>query len=182
MRRSRKHYEAPVRPWEEGRMAEESALVRKYGLKTLRELWRAESILRRYRRAARRLLGSHGPVREKQERELLAALHRRALLEEGASLDDVLSLTIENLLERRLQTQVVRRGLARAPTQARQIIVHGHIALGERRARVPGLLLERGQEGTLAYFPASPLSNDLHPARSALRATPAAEGGGAEEE
>lgn len=179
MRRSRKHYETPVRPWEAGRMAEESALVRKYGLKTMRELWRADSVLRRYRRVARKLLGSHGPVREKQEREVLAALHRRGILKEGATLDDVLSLTIEDLLERRLQTQAVRRGLARSMTQARQLVVHGHVAVGGRKARVPSLLLERGQEEALAYSPASPLANDLHPARPTGKAAPAAgdEGG-----
>jgi small subunit ribosomal protein S4 len=163
-------------------MAEEAALVRKYGLKTLRELWRVQSVLRRYRRVARELLGSHGPSRETQEREVVAALHRRGILKEGASLDDVLSLNIEDLLERRLQTQVVRRGLARSMTQARQLIVHGHIALGGRRARVPSLQVERGQEETLAYSPASPLTNDLHPVRVAAKAAPAAEAGpGAEE-
>lgn len=178
MRRSRKHYETPVRPWEEGRMVEEAAMVRQYGLKTMRELWRADSILRRYRRVARKLLGSHGPVRERQEREVLAALHRRSILKEGAPLDDVLSLTIEDLLERRLQTQVVRRGLARSMTQARHLIAHGHIAVDGRRVRVPSLLLEREQEETLAYFPASPLTNDLHPARPVAKAAP---GGGAGE-
>ena len=151
-------------------------MVRKYGLKTMRELWRAESILRRYRRVARKLLGSHGPVRERQEKEVLAALHRRGILKEGATLDDLLSLTIENLMERRLQTQTVRRGLAKSMTQARQLIVHGHVALGGRKVRVPSLLVEQGQEESLAYSPASPLTNDLHPARPATRAT-----GGAEE-
>lgn len=181
MRRSRKHYETPVRPWEAGRMAEEASMVRNYGLKTLRELWRAESILRRYRRAARKLLASHGPVRQRQEREILSALQRRGLLKEGATLDSVLSLTLADLLERRLQTQVVRRGLARSMKQARKLIVHGHIALAGRRVRVPGLLLERGQEENLAYFPTSPLANELHPARPSAKAAAAATGGEAEE-
>lgn len=180
MRRSRKHYETPTRPWEEGRIAEEAALVRKYGLKSRRELWRAEFLLRKYRRVARRLLGSRTTAQERGEAEVLAALRRKGLLEEGATLDDVLSLTVENILERRLQTQVWRRGLARSPTQARQLITHGHIALGGRRVRVPGVLVEPGQEGTLAYSPTSPLNQELHPARPSASAaapeTPVGEG------
>jgi len=51
------------------RITEENDLVRKYGLKNKREIWRAKTALSGYRRQARSLLGSSGEtVREKTKR------------------------------------------------------------------------------------------------------------------
>ena len=49
-KRPRKKYETPRNPWREDRLREELVLVGEYGLRNKRELWRAASILRRYRR------------------------------------------------------------------------------------------------------------------------------------
>jgi small subunit ribosomal protein S4 len=67
------------------------------------------------------------------------------------TLDDVLSLTIENLLERRLQTLVWKRGLAKSPYQARQMISHGHIALNQRRITIPSYIVSPSEEGSLSF-------------------------------
>ena len=61
--------------------------------------------------------------RVKREGELMGSLERSGLLKANATLDDVLSLSIEELLERRLQTIVWRQNLANTIGQARQFII-----------------------------------------------------------
>ena len=107
---------------------------------------------------------------------------------EGAGLDDVLALDVEAVLQRRLQTLVYVKGLANTPRQARQFIVHGHMAVGPRRVDIPGYLVRREEEDAIVYDPRSPVASDLHPARPGAPASetplgPAApEAGGGEGE
>ncbi|MGB9176739.1 MAG: 30S ribosomal protein S4, partial [Methanoregula sp.] len=75
---------------------------------------------------------------------------------------DVLSLKVQTQLERRLQSVVYRRGLARSPKQARQLITHGHIAIHGRRVNIPGYHVTRMDEGQIAYYGTSPLVSDSH--------------------
>ena len=53
-----KSYETPKHPWQEARMAAEVQLVKAYGLRNKREVWKAASMLRMYRSEARKLLAS----------------------------------------------------------------------------------------------------------------------------
>jgi len=92
---------------------------------------------------------------------------------EGAGLDDVLALDVEAVLQRRLQTLVYVKGLANTPRQARQFIVHGHMAVGPRRVDIPGYLVRREEEDAIVYDPRSPVANDLHPARPGAPASEA---------
>jgi len=80
------------------------------------------------------------------------------VIPEGGTLDDVLGLSLEALLERRLQSIVAKRGLAKTPHQARQYIVHGHISVGGRRIRVPSYLVGRLEEPTVAFTASSKLA------------------------
>lgn len=163
-------------------MAEETELQRTYGLANKREIWRTESLLRKYRRAARAHLAAHGGAVERESREITATLQRKGLLPPGAGLDAILGLTANDFLERRLQTQVTRRGLATTMAQARQLIVHGHISVGGRRVRVPSYLVDREEEASITYDPHSPVAHELHPIRARPRtaAPAAAVPGGAE--
>ncbi|UCF09190.1 MAG: 30S ribosomal protein S4 [Thermoplasmata archaeon] len=165
---SRRKYDTPSHPWQGTRIKEENELLKKYGLKNKRELWKAQSTLRNYRGQARDLLARlrYGDVHAEMEmKDLLAKLANLGLLPDNATLDDVLALELEKLLERRLQTQVYLKGLAFTPNQARQLIVHGHANIGERKVTVPGYLVKRNEEGRIAYNPYSPLAHELHPAR-----------------
>lgn len=162
MRRFRKTYEVPRKKWEHERMEREAQIIKSYGLKNKREVWKAESILRKYRRQARDLLARPS---EQKEKELLGCLQRLGVIGKDATLDSVLELTVENFLERRLQTLVHRRGLASTIDQARQFIVHGHIAIGDRRVTVPGYLVSVDEENEIRYWDGSPLKDELHPLR-----------------
>jgi len=83
-------------------------------------------------------------------------------------------LTVEDILERRLQTIVFRKGLAKTIHQARQLITHGHIAIGNQRVTVPSYLVTREEEELVNYAPDSPLANPSHPLRQMIAVAPAA--------
>ncbi len=166
---SRKKYETPKHPWEADRIKEEWDLKKKYGLKNKREIWKAKSILINFRAQARKLqarLRYGDEQAEIQQKQLFGKLQRLGILsEENSTLDSVLSLSIEDVLRRRLQTVVYLKGLARTPKQARQFIIHGHISIGERRITIPGYLVRKEEEDSIDYYKFSPLANELHPMR-----------------
>ena len=70
-----------------------------------------------------------------------------------------------NLLSRRLQTLTYLKGLANTPNQARQLVIHGHIAIGNRKITVPSYMVSKDEENEIGYTPISPLKDTLHPAR-----------------
>lgn len=146
MKRQRKKYSRPLHPWDKTRMDAEDALLKKYGLRRKKEIWKMAAVLRGWRRQARRLLALSGRQAELETRQLLERLRKFGLVGENATLDDVLSLTLEDLLERRLQTVLFRKGMARTPRQARQLIVHGHVSIGGQKVRVPSYLVSTEEE------------------------------------
>ncbi len=166
---SRRKYETPAHPWEGERIKEENELLMKYGLKNKQELWRAQSMIRSLREQSRELqarIRTGDPQAKIETDQLLARCSRLAILpEEGATLNDVLLLNTESLLQRRLQTMVYHKGLAYTPKQARQFIVHGHAAVGGRKVTIPGYLVKRGEEDKINYHETSPIANELHPVR-----------------
>jgi small subunit ribosomal protein S4 len=158
-----KFYETPNHPYQGERIAEESDLLSRYGLKNKEEFWRAQSELRSYRREARRLLGQ---TETATGEEFLARLKRYGVLSEEESLDDVLSLDVTDVLERRLQTVVYRKGLANTAGQARQFVSHGHITIDGRRVTEPSYKVEVTEEDDVAIDETSELADELHPARA----------------
>ena len=167
-KRLRKQYKTPLYPWRKEIQEAELQLVGTYGLRNKHELWRHHSQLTKFRIIARTLLAKTATERAKLEKELLNKLYRLGITAEKATIDDVLDLSIENLLERRLQTHILRLGLAKSPQQARQFITHGHITINERRVTIPSYLVLRGEEKTIKYSPASPLAKPDHITRKAL--------------
>lgn len=149
MKRQKKKYEKPRRPWDRTRIEAEKKLKQNYGLRRKKEIWRAESILRNYRRQARNLAAKKDKEKEKI---LIEKLVKIGLLNPNADLDDVLVLTVENLLERRLQTLTFKKGIARTARQARQLIVHGHVAIDGRRVRWPGTIVPVSEEGKIKFY------------------------------
>ncbi len=145
-KRPRKQYETPSHPWKADRLTAELQLIGEYGLRNKRELWRAQTILRKIRTHARKLFGLMGEERAREERILIDRLYRMGLIEENATADDVLKLTVRDILERRLQTVVHKLGLARTIYQARQLIVHGHVYVSDRKVRSPSYHVMRGEE------------------------------------
>jgi len=111
-----------------------------------REIWKAETLIRKYRRLARLVVATKD---KKMERGLMEKLEKLGILEKSAGLDDVLGLTVEDILGRRLQTIVFKRGLANTPKEARQMIVHGHVKIGGRKASYPSYLVPKNEESKI---------------------------------
>jgi len=165
---SRKKYETPSHPWQEDRIKAENELVKKYGLKNKKEVWKARTKLRTFRGQTRELLAkvkSEDVQGKKESEQLIVHLNRLNILPPNSSLDDVLALDIESVLSRRLQTLSYLKGLANTPDQARQLIIHGHIAISDRRVTIPGYMVTKDEEEQIGYTKDSPLNDAMHPAR-----------------
>jgi small subunit ribosomal protein S4 len=170
--KNRKSYNTPKHPWQAARMAGEVELVKSYGLRNKKEVWKAHSGLKKYRELARKLLAEsakgklEGSLKNDAD-NILNRMKRYGLLKTDAVLDDILSLDVTTFLDRRLQTQVHKQGLANTMKQARQFIVHGHISIEGRKVTVPGYFVSKDEELKLDYYGDSPLSGESHPSRPA---------------
>jgi small subunit ribosomal protein S4 len=168
-KKQRKKYATPRHPWRRDQLDVELRLMGEYGLRNKRELWRYKTMLSEMRGIARSLLAKSGSEREKSERDFLSRLRKMGLAGETTSIDDTLDLDIRDLLERRLQTIVFRGGLAGSPSQARQLISHGHVAVGEHVVTVPGYLVAKADDERVNYATESALAKSDHPARQSLK-------------
>ncbi len=148
-KKPRKTFSRPKNPWRSEQLAQELYLVGTYGLRNKRELWKTQGDLSNVRKQARHLLAASAEVRAKDGKKLLDSLTRRGLVSEGVALDDVLNLSVEDFLGRRLQTLIYKKGAAVSPLQARQLIVHGHVKLGKRFIDIPGYQVTAEEEGTI---------------------------------
>jgi len=167
-----KHYNTPSHPWQKVRIEEERTLIHQYGLKNKKEIWKANTKIRSMRRQARKLTATSGDEQAQKEKNLLLSkLNRLGMLDQESGLEDVLRMTPENILDRRLQTQVYLQGLASTAKQARQLIIHGHISVEGAVTRVPGMLVTKLQEKNITYSPSSALNSDLHPVRPGAQKT-----------
>jgi small subunit ribosomal protein S4 len=166
---SRRSYDTPSHPWQGERIKAEVVLVNQFGLKNKTEVWKAQSILRNFRKQARELqaLLRTGDAQAKRESDaLLRKCGRMGVLPmEGSTLNDVLVLSEEDILGRRLQTIVFEKGMASTVKQARQMIVHGHVFMNGHRVTVPGYIVLRDEEPSIEYAPASPFTDEMHPMR-----------------
>ncbi|KAL3877291.1 hypothetical protein ACJMK2_035022 [Sinanodonta woodiana] len=127
-----KTYTTPRRPYEKERLDQELKLIGEYGLRNKREVWRVKYTLAKMRKSARELLtlDEKDGKRLFEGNALLRRLVRIGVLDEGKmKLDYVLGLKLEDFLERRLQTQVFKLGLAKSIHHARILIRQRHIRL-----------------------------------------------------
>jgi small subunit ribosomal protein S4 len=167
-----KSYETPKHPWQALRLAEEVGYVKTYGLRNKREVWKAQSMLRKYRRSAMKLLAEitegelSGHDRQIAD-DILNRLKRYSILSTEGTLDDILALDTKNFLERRLQTQVYRQGFASTIRQSRQFITHGHISIANKKITIPSYIVSIDDEQNIEYYTNSPLQKKEHPQRLA---------------
>ncbi len=150
--RKSKKFEKPKRLWDKARIEAEKALREEYGLKNARELWGMQTLLRRIRREVRRLLSGKGAQTEERAAKLLSRAKRLFLQKQDASLDDLLSLNVKDILNRRLQSVVMKKGFAKTMHQARQFITHGHVGIAGRKVSAPSYMVSFDEESRVEWF------------------------------
>ena len=152
----RRSWRKPKRPLNYDLKMEELRLLGRFGLKTKRELWKARTELSRVRNQARSLLALGRDIREEREPVLMKSLVRIGLVGSGSTLDDVLNLDVQSLLERRLQTIAKNKLSFRTQYQARQAVVHGHVMIGDRVVTIPSYTVDVDEEPRVRLLPGSP--------------------------
>jgi small subunit ribosomal protein S4 len=182
--KSKKMYNTPHHPWQKARIEEETALVKKFGLRNKKSVWKFASMLRKIRGQARALLGVIGTGRvtegshyAREASQIQAKWQKLGVLKEDSKLEDILALKIDDLLERQLQTLVFRKGYATSIKQARQFIVHGHISVNGRKMTIPSYMVLKAEEDAIGYYVGSPITKEMlmaKPAPIAVKAAPKA--------
>jgi len=149
-RKPKKTFRRPRQIWTTDQLNSELYLIGSYGLRSKNELWKAQTKVADIRNQARELLALTMEGRQEKETKLLTYLQRLGLVQESATLDDVLNLKIEDILERRLQTIVMKKAIIKSPHQARQLVVHGHVSIGERIINIPGYRVKKDDESRIS--------------------------------
>lgn len=139
-------------------MAEELEFLGKYGLRNKREFWKMRTMLGNWRRIARQSRTLSKERAAEVQDTLSKKLIRLGVVGPEARFEDVLSLTVEDLLKRRLQTIVFEKGFAKTIYQARQFIVHGHIQVVGKKIDAPSYIVKKEEEDFIGYVPSSPLT------------------------
>ena len=125
-----KTYSVPKRPWEKERISQELKTIGVYGLKNKKEIWRVQYLLGKIRTIAKDLLilAPNDPRRLFQGEALLRRMSRLGLLKESERrLEFVLGLTVNQFMERRLQTLLWKKNHAKTIHQARLFVNSNHV-------------------------------------------------------
>mgnify|MGYP002640072545 CR=1 FL=1 len=131
IKRKRKMFVRPKKLYDKARIDSENGLVREFGLKNKREVWKANLKVSTMRRHAKELIGAD---MEKQQ-VFFTKLNKMGLT--TTSVADVLALTQKDLLARRLQTFVFKLGLGNSVKQARQLVTHKHVLVNGQIVNSP---------------------------------------------
>jgi len=157
-RRLKKKYSKPRVPFQKDRIIEELEYIGRYGLRNKREFWRLRTKLGNWRKIARDSRSLPAEQAKDVQQTLIKKLNRLGILGSEAEFEDVLLINIEDLLKRRLQTQIYEKGMAKTIYQARQMIVHKHIQVGAKRINSPSYIVKREEEDKISFAPTSPFA------------------------
>ena len=147
MWKQKKKLSGPLHPWKKERIDEEHSFAKTYGIRRMHEIWKTRAILRNWLRQAKDIIGMlPGAKKDDAQKVLLQKLHRYGILKEEAELEDVLSLQLTDILDKRLETVVFKKGLALTAKQARQFIVHGKVLVNGKKLNSPSYLVKVGDD------------------------------------
>ena len=96
-----------------------------------------------------------------EKKQLLGRLYLLGLLKKDSKVEDVLNLTLKDIMERRLQTLVYRKNMAKTILQARQFITHEHISISSRKITAPSYLVSIEEEPNIRLLHAINPANEV---------------------
>ena len=147
IKRKRRAYSKPRQLFDRSRIDAENVIIKRYGLKNKREIWKAKSLVSKFRRRAKDLIASDA----EEQKVFFDKLNKLGI---GiTNISDVLALTENDLLDRRLQTFVVKKELANTPKQARQLIVHKHVLVDGNVVNIPSFWVTSELENKIELIP-----------------------------
>lgn len=149
MRRFKNKYVRPRKLWDKARILEEKKIKKEYGLKNMREIWKAEAFVDKIRDIAKKLIVAS----PEEQKAFIQNLAKYGFVNANANIDDVLAIDKRKILDRRLQTIVYKLGLANTIKQARQFVVHGHVFVNGKRVNKPSYIVSLDEEKTIELSP-----------------------------
>lgn len=144
IRRKHNLYSRPKKMFEASRIENDNKIQKEYGLKNKSEVWKASAKVTGFRKRAKKLISNKG----KESEEFFQRLQNMGLDVKVTS--DVLALTAEAILERRLQTFVFKKGLAKTILEARQLITHKNVVVDGRVVNIPSFNVSKKLENKIS--------------------------------
>lgn len=158
-KKQRKKFAKPSHPWQRERIADEKEILKQYGLRRKYEVWKMDSLLKKFLNRAKVIIGERTLQSDLEKKQLLERLYSFGLLKKDSKIEDILNLKLKDVLERRLQTLVCRKHLAKTMSQARQFIVHEYIAVGNKKITTPSYLVSINEEPEIKLVRAIEIQN-----------------------
>lgn len=162
----RKKYETPGHPWIKSRIDDEKRLARQFGTRNKKEIWKMETVLKDFKTQAKKLIALNTNQAKIETEHLFRRVNQLGLISGEVTFDQILGLGLDDILARRLQTILFKKGMAKSVKQARQFIVHEHVLVGERKVTSPSYLVTLAEEASVAFAVSSPLISEDHPERA----------------
>ncbi len=161
IKKQKKKFSKPSHPWQKDRIEAEKEMLKQYGLRRKYEIWKMDSLLKNFLNRAKTIIAQRSPQSELEKKQMLDRLYSLGLLKHGSRVEDILNLTIKNLMERRLQTLVVRKQFAKSMLQARQFITHEYVAIGAIKITAPSYLVSVQEEPQIRLVRALNAAQDI---------------------
>jgi small subunit ribosomal protein S4 len=164
IKKIKKKYSKPGHPWRIERITEENQITKEYGIPKKTELWKTKAKLESFKNQAKRVTARTDAQADIERRNLLTKLESLSLIKE-ATLEAILGISIKDVLNRRLQTIVYKKGFAKTMKQARQMIIHRHILIGGKINSSPSYIVRLSEEASIEISPKSPFNDKDHAER-----------------
>lgn len=162
----RKKYETPSHPWIKARIDEERRLAREFGTRTKKEIWKADTVLKNFKQQAKKLIALTTKQADVEKQHLFRRVKDLGLSKgQEVSFDMILGISLDDVMSRRLQSIVYKKGLAHSVKQARQFITHEHIVVDGKKITSPAYLVSLKEEAGVGFAISSPLYDANHPER-----------------